>query len=68
MGDSPWELLYKENYAKINRNPYQLGGGKFERFVVKAYLILEKYPLFLKSFQFINNRKASSIKAQVYRY
>lgn len=67
MADSPWELLYKEHYAKVKRNPYQLGGGKLEQLIVKAYLRLEKYPLFLKLFQYINNRRVSSIKAQVYR-
>ncbi|MGF1758697.1 radical SAM protein [Photobacterium sagamiensis] len=67
MGDSPWELLYKEHYAQIKQNPYQSGGGILEIMIVKAYLYFEKYPFFLKIFQRLNNRQSSSIKAQIYR-
>lgn len=67
MGDSPWELLYKEHYAEIKKNPYQSGAGIFNKMIVNAYIYLEKYPLILKLFNRLNNRKTNEIKAQIYR-
>ncbi len=67
MGDSPWELLYKEHYAKVGENPYQSGGGIIESVLIYLYLILEKYPPALRLFNFISNKKYILTKAQVYR-
>lgn len=66
MGDSPWELLYKEHYAKVGRNPYQDGGGFLERLLVKGYLHLEKKPWALRHLNRFMN-KAATGKATVYR-
>lgn len=67
MGDSPWELLYKEHYAKIGENPFQKGGGFIEKILVKLYCILEKNSLALSILNFFSNKKIVSAKAQVYR-
>lgn len=67
MGDSPWELLYKEHYAKIGKNPYQNGGGIFESVIVYLYILLEKHPLALSLFNYLSNKKYIETKAQIYR-
>lgn len=67
MGDSPWELLYKEHYAKIGINPFQKNGGFFEKIFVKIYFILEKNSVALSIFNFFSNKKIVLSKTQVYR-
>lgn len=67
MSDSPWELLYKEHYAGIGKNPFQRGGGFLETMLIKLYFILESNSLALKVLNFMSNKKIVSTKAQVYR-
>lgn len=67
MSDSPWELLYKEHYATIRKNPFQKGGGFAEKIIVALYLRLSKHPPILRLINSLSNNKVSSMKAQVYR-